>query len=141
MNLSSVVYCIVYAHAHFYHCHTPMEVKPLRVSQQKDLDVLVTSNLSWSAHLVAIRGKAYYPLNQIRRSIPITSPINLEKHLFISLVRSQHTYCSQAWRPHLIKDIKTFERVQRRARKFILNDPRIDFSPLIFSLLCFDLIF
>ena len=31
-------------------------------------------------------------------------------------------YCSQIWRPQLVRDITTLERVQRRATKFILND-------------------
>ena len=31
-------------------------------------------------------------------------------------------YCSQIWRPQLIRDMTTLERVQRRATKFILND-------------------
>ena len=36
-------------------------------------------------------------------------------------MRSQITYCSIVWRPHLIKDITLVERIQRRATKFILN--------------------
>ena len=44
------------------------------------------------------------------------------KSLYISLVRSQLTYCSQVWRPNLIKDIRKLETIQRRATKFILRD-------------------
>ena len=62
--------------------------KPLRENHsKKDLGVLVNSNLSWSAHIVAICGKAYYQLNLIRISIIITFTINVEKLLFIFLVR------------------------------------------------------
>ena len=42
--------------------------------------------------------------------------------LYLSLVRSQLTYCSQVWRPRLIKDLTSLERIQRRATRFILND-------------------
>jgi len=45
-----------------------------------------------------------------------------KKNLYISLIRSQLIYCSQIWRPQLIKDITTLERIQQRATKFILND-------------------
>ena len=45
-----------------------------------------------------------------------------KKLLYISLVRSQLIYCSQLWRPYLLKDIITLERIQRCATKFILND-------------------
>ena len=37
-------------------------------------------------------------------------------------VRSQISYCSQLWRPQLIKDINILERIQLRATKYILND-------------------
>ena len=37
-------------------------------------------------------------------------------------MRSKLSYCSQVWCPHLIKDIKLIERIQRKATKFILND-------------------
>ena len=42
--------------------------------------------------------------------------------LYISLVRSQLMYCTQLWRPYLLKDIDNIERIQRRATKFILRD-------------------
>ena len=40
----------------------------------------------------------------------------------MSLIRSQLTYCSPVWRPHLIEDIKTLEKVQRQATKWILQN-------------------
>ena len=52
----------------------------------------------------------------------VTTPTNMdsdEKHLYISLVRSQLLYFSQLWRPQLIKDIQNVERIQYRATKFI----------------------
>ena len=42
--------------------------------------------------------------------------------LYVSLVCSQLFYCTQIWRPYLMKDILNIERVQRRATKHILND-------------------
>ena len=48
--------------------------------------------------------------------------------IYISLIRSQLTYCSQVWRPHLLKHIMSLERVQRRATKFILNDFSLDYK-------------
>ena len=38
------------------------------------------------------------------------------------MVRSQLLYCTQLWRPHLMKDILTLEQIQRRATKYLLND-------------------
>ena len=51
-----------------------------------------------------------------------------KKLLYLSLVRSQLTYCSQIWRPQLIKDILSLEKIQRRATKYILNDYSSDYK-------------
>ena len=52
----------------------------------------------------------------------LSSSISLKKLLYLALVRSKVTYCSQLWRPHLLKDIRRLEAIQHRATKFILND-------------------
>ena len=41
--------------------------------------------------------------------------IPAKKQPYISLGRSQLLYCSQLWRPQLLKDIFILEQVQRRA--------------------------
>ena len=46
----------------------------------------------------------------------------IKKRLFISLVRSQLSFCSQLWRPSTFKLIQALEQVQRRATKYILHD-------------------
>ena len=44
--------------------------------------------------------------------------------LYTSLMKSQLTYCSVIWRPHLLQDITKLEQLQRRVTKYniILND-------------------
>ena len=68
----------------------------------------------------------------------------------ISLVRSQLIYCSQLWRPYLLKDIITLKRIQRRATKFILNDYQSNYRfrlvklhllPLMYLFELYDIIF
>ena len=87
----------------------------------KDLGIIVSSDLSWSNHYKSITSKAYRTLGLIRRTFT-TNSVKARKKLYLSLVRSQLTYCSQIWRPYLIQDIKLLENIQRRATKFILND-------------------
>ena len=58
----------------------------------------------------------------------IVLPVNLKTQLYISLVRSHLCYCSQIWRPNLIKDITNLECIQRKATKFILNDYASDYK-------------
>ena len=79
-------------------------------------------------------------LSLIRRTFSSSVSIRAKKLLYLSLVRSQLTYCCQIWRPHLIKDI-TFERIQRRATKFILNDFSADYKTRLISLSLLPLMF
>ena len=103
------------------------------VDSHKDLGILVTSDLSWSKHINSICSNAYKALHFIRRSISTTSP-SLRLRIYLSLVRSKLSFCSQIWRPRLIKDIVCLERVQRRATKFICNDFTSDYKSRLFSL-------
>ena len=91
-------------------------------TSHRDLGVMVSRDLSWSTHYDLICSKAYKMLYLIRRSFSSTSSASVKKRLYISLVRSNFSYCSQLWRPRLKKDILMLEKVQRRATKFILND-------------------
>ena len=90
-----------------------------------------------------------YSYKMFRRCSRSHSP-TVKKTLYLSLVRSQVTYCSTIWRPHFTKDILNFEKIQRRATKFILNDYRSDYFtrltklellPLMYTFDLFDLIF
>ena len=53
---------------------------------------------------------------------------NLKRCLYITLIRSKLSYCSQLWRPHLIKHIKMLENIQRRATKFITLNHEADYK-------------
>ncbi len=89
--------------------------------------IVVCHSLSWSVHIKEICSKAYWSMYLIR-TIPCTSPINIKKSLYLSLVRSQLTYCSQLWFPNKIQDIILLERVQWRATKYILNNYNISYK-------------
>ena len=81
------------------------------VDKHKDLGTMICQNLSWSDHISDICVKVYKSLHLIHRSIP-SSPSNVRLRLYLSLVRSKLTYCSQLWRPCLIKDIISLESIQ-----------------------------
>jgi len=72
------------------------------VSQHKDLGVTFSSDFSWSAHYNAISTKVYQTLGLIRRTFKINC-YEAKKQLYLALVRLQISYCSQLWRPQLIK--------------------------------------
>ena len=91
-------------------------------SSHKDLGITISSDLSWDRHYKNIIPKAYRMLGLLCRSFSRHQTVIAKKTLYISLVRSQITYCSMNWRPNLIRDITLIKQIQRRATKFILND-------------------
>jgi len=93
----------------------------LQKSIHKDLGITFTASLQWSEHYKVITAKAYHTLGILRCTFKLNN-IQVKKQSFISLVRSQLLYCSQIWKPQLIKDILTLECIQRRATKYVLND-------------------
>ena len=103
-------------------------------NQQKDLGIMISSDLSWSHHVTMITSKAYKILGLIRRTFCSSTNVTTKKRLYISLVRSQFLYGSQIWRPLQHKDMKSIESVQRRATKFILNDYTSDYRSRLIKL-------
>ena len=99
-------------------CHQPIALK----SSHSDLGVVASADLSWSAHYDHLASQAYKLIGLLRRTFQSTDSISAKKQLYTSLVRPRLLYCSQLWRPHLIKDILRLEKIQRRVTKFILND-------------------
>ena len=98
-------------------------------------DEITTSNLSWSSHILAICRSAYMALNLLRRNVSEASTsIGIRKRLYLALVWSQLSNCSQLWRPKLMKDIVCLEKVQRRGSKYILGDRESDYRSRLITL-------
>ena len=105
-----------------------------QTSSHRDLGVLISSDLQWNEHYSTIIAKAYKSMYFIRRSTSNSHSFRTKLSLYKSLVRPKLLYCSQIWRPHLIKDIKLFESVQRRATKFILQDYHSSYKDRLIAL-------
>ena len=104
------------------------------LSNHKDLGIVIDNKLSWSAHYSLICTNAYRALNFVRRIIGNSAPIQLKRSLYLTLVRSKAAYCSQLWRPRLIKDITSLENIQRRSSKYILNSYTMDYKQRLITL-------
>ena len=102
--------------------YTMFDTSISHTDSHKDLGLVLSEDLSWSKHYNFITARAYKVLGLIRRTFSSSHCPNTVLKLYISLVRSQLFYCTQLWRPHLLKDIDNIERIQRRATKFILQD-------------------
>ena len=77
-----------------------------------DLGVLVSSNLKWGSHIAAIKTKAFVRCYQILKSFA-TKNIWVLKKIYITYIRPLLEYNSVVWNPHLVKDVKDLESVQR----------------------------
>ena len=60
--------------------------------------------------------------------------VSEKRAFYLSLVLSQIVYCSEIWRPCLIKDIERLEKVQHQATKFILNDYKMAYRENLIQL-------
>ena len=90
---------------------------------QKDLGVMVTSDLKWNVQVSTRCTIANRMFGFVRRSSTAIPNPRIRTALYKTLVRSQLVYCSQIWSPQSIKLILDIERIQRRATKFILSLP------------------
>ena len=77
-----------------------------RVDCCKYLGLMITNNLSWSAHISSICSRAKKILGLIYRRFYSSANQDTLKQLYTSLVRP-------VWDPHLIKDKKLLEDVQK----------------------------
>ena len=96
--------------------------------------------LGKSTTIIHISSRAYKQLGLLKRTFP-TVHVSAKKNLYLSLVRSQLTYCSPVWRPQLLKHISFLEKVQRRSTKYILNDFESDYKSRLISLNLFPLMY
>jgi len=64
----------------------------------------------------------------LRRSFSTNITVQSKKQLYVSLVRSQLSFCLVLWKLYLLKDVKLLEQLQCRATKYILNDYTSDYK-------------
>ena len=93
------------------------------VDAQKDLGVILSSDLKWNKHVDITSSKANRMLGFVRRVAMNINDFQVRKVLYLSLVRVLFAYPSQVWSPQTVSNIVKIETVQRRATKFILSLP------------------
>ena len=84
----------------------------------KDLGIYVSSNLKWDNHIAKIVNSASTTSYQILKTCKTKNIWTLVK-LFQTYIRPKLEYNTEIWSPHLLKDINSVERVQRRYTKTI----------------------
>ena len=76
-----------------------------KVEEEKDLRVIISSDLKVAVQCGAAARKGYQVLGMISRTFTCKKKAIMVK-LYKSLVRPHLDYCIQVWRTHLVKDIE-----------------------------------
>ena len=88
--------------------------------EEKDLGILVSSDLKWGPHIQKMVAKANRMLGLLKRTCLEITNVRVRRALFLTLVKSQLTYGSEVWCPSSTNLCKKIEGVQRRATLRIL---------------------
>ena len=85
----------------------PVNSQPLeRVYSYKYLGILLTSDLSWSAHISTLCSKARQQIGKLYHKVYRYSDV---KRLYVAFIRPNLEYASAVWDPHLSQDIQKLE--------------------------------
>ena len=97
------------------------------VDSTKYLGVTINNKLKWNEHIAATARKAEAARAFLSRNLTKCTE-ETKKQCYTTLVRPILEYASEIWDPHEKGKIKTIERVQKRAARFIKNDYNWDNS-------------
>ena len=92
------------------------------VGSEKDLGVLVSSDLSWEDNVLALCTKASSRLGLMKRTLRSIKDRRQKRVFYIALVRSLFENCCIVWRPTSRVLNAKIETIQRRAVKWILGE-------------------
>ena len=90
------------------------------VSEAIYLGISLSNELSWSPDVQSLNNKSSSILGFLRRNLR-RCPSKLKESAYIAMVRSRLVYGAPVWDPHLVKDSKLLEDLQRR---FVKGDFR-----------------
>ena len=78
----------------------------------RDLGLFIDNKLNWNKHISTIVQKSKQLCGWIC-SVFYSRESDVMLTLFRSLIRTRLEYCCEIWNPHLLKDIRRIEQVQR----------------------------
>jgi len=87
------------------------------VHQERDLGVIVTSNLKSTSRKICIKTTSRV-IGMVRRAFRKLDIPDF-RLIYNTYIRPHLEFCIQAWSPHYIKDIEVLENVQKAATKLV----------------------
>ena len=76
--------------------------------------------------------KATKQFNLLRRTCYFINDTRQRRALYLTLVRSIFEHCCQLWSPQNVSSITIFDKLQKRAVKWILREQQESYSDLVF---------
>ena len=93
------------------------------VPHAKYLGVTISADLKWDTHITSVINKANKTLGFLRRNLRLRNK-RAKERAYKALVRPLLEYASPVWDPHTNTSIDSFEKVQRRAVRWVFHDYR-----------------
>ena len=92
----------------------------------------IDHKLSWTKHCETVVEKATKQFNLLRRTCYFMKNSNQRRLLYLTLVRSIFEHCCQIWSPQNPTSLDMFDKLQKRAIKWILKEQLESYSPVEF---------
>jgi len=104
------------------------------VDTVKYLGLTICSDLSWSEHINTITSKARRLVGLLFRQFYSCTDSHTLRKLYLTIVRPHLEYACEVWDPHLDKDIKLIEKVQKFASRVCLKQWNSSYSDMLTTL-------
>ena len=88
------------------------------VQQERDLGVIITSDLKSSSQCVKSAATARRVLAMVRRTFKNLDIADF-RLIYKTYIRPHLEFCIQAWSPHFVKDVEVLENVQKAATNLV----------------------
>ena len=99
---------------------------------EKDLGILIDHKLSWTSQCETAVKKANKQFNLLRRTCYFIKDSRQRRALYLTLVRSIFEHCCQIWSPQNPTSLDLFDKLQKRAIKWIVNEQQESYSDIVF---------
>ena len=93
------------------------------VSSQKDLGVYLNTKLTWNKQHDVLVANASSKFDILRRTCHFITDVRQKRTFYLTVVRSLLEHCSTIWDPQHVTHLAKYIAVQKRAIKWINNEP------------------
>ena len=104
---------------------------------KRDLGVIVSSNFKWDEQHDKILKKTHQMLGFTKRTCHFIKDTRKRRSIYLSLVRSNFEHGSIIWRPITETEISDFEKLQKKALKWILKEENMHYDDETYRKKCY----